>query len=55
MSVVNDLFNLNGEVALVTGASKGLGRMFANTLAEAGQRFVYFLLKRRTWIARKEK
>ncbi|MEE0420878.1 MAG: glucose 1-dehydrogenase [Lachnospiraceae bacterium] len=36
MSVVNDLFNLNGEVALVTGASKGLGRMFANTLAEAG-------------------
>lgn len=36
MSVVNDLFDLNGEVALVTGASKGLGKMFANTLARAG-------------------
>ncbi|WP_044297741.1 SDR family NAD(P)-dependent oxidoreductase [Robinsoniella peoriensis] len=36
MSVVNDLFDLSGEVALVTGASKGLGKMFAKTLVNAG-------------------
>lgn len=33
---VSDLFTLNGKVALVTGASSGLGRHFAITLAEAG-------------------
>ncbi len=31
-----DYFDLRGEVAFVTGASKGLGKMFANTLAGAG-------------------
>ena len=31
-----DIFDVKGEVALVTGASKGLGKMFANTLAQAG-------------------
>lgn len=31
-----DLFRLEGKAALVTGASKGLGRMFAQALAEAG-------------------
>lgn len=31
-----DLFNLEGKTALVTGASSGLGRSFAQTLAEAG-------------------
>ena len=31
-----NFFDLKGEVAFVTGASKGLGKMFANTLAGAG-------------------
>jgi NAD(P)-dependent dehydrogenase (short-subunit alcohol dehydrogenase family) len=31
-----DQFNLEGKVALVTGAGSGLGRQFAVTLAEAG-------------------
>ena len=31
-----NFFDLTGEVAFVTGASKGLGKMFANTLAQAG-------------------
>ena len=35
MSVL-DLFRLDGEVAIVTGASSGLGVAFAQALAEAG-------------------
>jgi NAD(P)-dependent dehydrogenase (short-subunit alcohol dehydrogenase family) len=31
-----DLFNLDGKVALITGAGSGLGRQFAVTLAAAG-------------------
>jgi NAD(P)-dependent dehydrogenase (short-subunit alcohol dehydrogenase family) len=34
--VTADLFNLTGRVAVVTGASSGLGRHFAVTLAKAG-------------------
>ena len=30
------LFDLSGKTALVTGASRGLGRRFAATLARAG-------------------
>ncbi len=36
MSQIEDLFNLKGKIALVTGASTGFGRSFALTLAEAG-------------------
>ena len=31
-----DLFDLSGRVAIVTGASSGLGVTFAETLADAG-------------------
>ncbi len=31
-----DRFNLDGKIALVTGAGSGLGRQFAETLADAG-------------------
>ena len=33
---MNDLFKLHGQLALVTGASSGLGEHFAKTLSEAG-------------------
>jgi gluconate 5-dehydrogenase len=33
---MNDLFDLSGRIALVTGASRGLGRHFAKVLAKAG-------------------
>jgi NAD(P)-dependent dehydrogenase (short-subunit alcohol dehydrogenase family) len=36
MSLEKSLFNLEKKVALVTGAALGLGRSFAQTLAEAG-------------------
>jgi 3-oxoacyl-[acyl-carrier protein] reductase len=36
MTAVADLFNLKGRVALVTGASSGLGVRFAEVLAGAG-------------------
>lgn len=37
---MNNLFNLNGKVAIVTGASRGLGKAMAVALAEAGANIV---------------
>jgi len=34
--VSNELFDLTGKVAIVTGASRGLGQYFARALAQAG-------------------
>jgi NAD(P)-dependent dehydrogenase (short-subunit alcohol dehydrogenase family) len=42
----HDIFRLDGEVALVTGASSGLGQHFAGVLARAGARVA--LAARRT-------
>src|SRR6202042_1818472 len=36
MSVVDDIFDVRGQVALVTGGASGLGYAFATILAEAG-------------------
>lgn len=40
MTGVEDLFSLNGRVAVVTGASSGLGVGFAKALAQAGAHVV---------------
>ncbi len=37
-TMLHDLFSLEGKVALVTGASSGIGRELAVTLAQAGAR-----------------
>ncbi|MCY0094874.1 SDR family oxidoreductase [Hoeflea ulvae] len=38
MSYVEDLFSVNGRIALVTGGATGIGRMIATGLVQAGAR-----------------
>src|SRR5258708_30114402 len=39
-SMSENLFDLSGQVALVTGASRGLGQYFARALARAGANLI---------------
>jgi len=44
--MINELFNLSGKIAVVTGASRGLGQAMAVALAEAGADLVVLSTKK---------
>lgn len=44
--MTNDMFDLSGQVALVTGASRGLGQYFSRALAKAGADLIVTSRKR---------
>src|SRR5260221_10892051 len=49
MPDLKSLFSLTGQVALVTGASRGLGQEMAEGLAEAGAS-LFLLARREEWL-----
>ncbi len=46
MSATDNIFDLNGRVAIVTGTSRGLGQYFARALAKAGADLILTSRKR---------
>jgi NAD(P)-dependent dehydrogenase (short-subunit alcohol dehydrogenase family) len=49
MRPLNDLFDLTGRVAIVTGGSRGLGEEMAEGLAEAGA-LLMLCARREQWL-----
>ena len=49
MPTINELFDLTGRVAIVTGGSRGLGREMAEGLAEAGAKLM-LCARREEWL-----
>jgi NAD(P)-dependent dehydrogenase (short-subunit alcohol dehydrogenase family) len=50
MPTIDELFDLSGRVAIVTGGSRGLGQEMAEGLAEAGARLM-LCARREEWLA----